>query len=413
LLNNNYFISLFVLDCCSFTSSQFDTKMFFCKRLLTENPRNAAKYVLPMLEGKPRTNAILKSSLSTFRQNQLFFLEACHPKDIAFFKLIKENGKLGRGLLESFYNVAKTTVPNISFHSKDQPYLKITQKLSVNGLVIERPWKFCQLVCREGGINSLLLLLARVVELGLDDSSIAYALDIIFLTMFSSPNIYHDANHQETILLLTRILRSEICKASLHTVAVFFKHALTEPIIVFDEKRSIFQFCYESNAIVCASQLFEAVFDCWKIWSKNPSAIDHEKSTSCMEAVLKLCTILLRDEHPFRQLNVETFRRMGFVKKVSYVFKSDTENVETSNPSVVYQIVDILSAIVGSPPDLTIVRDLISMALLLHESNQTFVAHSKSNFYYLLSTPDHDITVPLSSDTTWHKSRSFAGTFIL
>ena len=92
-----------------------------------------------------------------------------------------------------------------------------------------------------------------------------------------------------------------------------------------------------------------------------------------MEAVLKACAILLRDDHPYRQFNVETFRRMGFVRKVSYVLKSDTENVETSNASVVYQIVDLLSALVGSPPDLSIVKDLMSMALLLHESNQVII----------------------------------------
>jgi hypothetical protein len=45
--------------------------------------------------------------------------------------------------------------------------------------------------------------------------------------------------------------------AGLHTVAVFFKYALTEPVIVFDSKRSIFQFCYESNAVVCEPRLLE------------------------------------------------------------------------------------------------------------------------------------------------------------
>ena len=105
-----------------------------------------------------------------------------------------------------------------------------------------------------------------------------------------------------------------------------------------------------------------------------------------MEAVLKACAVLLRDDHPYRQFNVETFRRMGFVRKVSYVLKSDTENVETSNASVVYQIVDLLSALVGSPPDLSIVKDLMSMALLLHESNQVII------FYFLQNDKrDRDI----------------------
>lgn len=155
---------------------------------------------------------------------------------------------------------------------------------------------------------------------------------------------------QEAVLLVTRILRSEICRAGLLTVTVLFKYCLTEPVIRFDERRSIFQFCYESKALICNARLFEAVFDCWKMWSKDSSSIDHEKSTNCMEAVLKSCAILLRDDHPFRQFNVEIFRKMCFVKKVAFVLKSDTENVETSNASVVFQIVDLLSSLVGSPP---------------------------------------------------------------
>ncbi len=80
-----------------------------------------------------------------------------------------------------------------------------------------------------------------------------------------------------------------------------------------------------------------------------------------MEALLKSCAILLRDDHPYRELNVQAFRRMNFIKKVSYVLKSDTENVETSNASVVFQIVDLLSALVGSPADLGVVQDLVSI----------------------------------------------------
>lgn len=43
------------------------------------------------------------------------------------------------------------------------------------------------------------------------------------------------------ILLITRILRSEICKAGLHTVSTMIKHSVTEPLIFYDEKRCVFQ----------------------------------------------------------------------------------------------------------------------------------------------------------------------------
>ena len=183
---NLYFIAF--SDICDFTASQIDSKAFFFKRLLTENPKNGVKLVLPMLEGRSKDNPVLKSSLATLRQHLLFVFEAISPDKLIFYQPIKNvSSRSGSSLLDTLYNVAKSS-PQVAATLnplRDPPDI-LPRKLVKTGLCLvnwfelEKRWTFANLVSREGGIQSLLLLLGRVVELGSPDSGIALALDIIF-----------------------------------------------------------------------------------------------------------------------------------------------------------------------------------------------------------------------------------------
>ena len=179
---------MYFSDICDLTGSQIDAKAFFFKRILTENPKNGVKLVLPMLEGKSKDNPTLKSALATLRLHLLFVFEATNHDQAVFFRPIKNlHARSGTSLLDTLYNVAKSS-PQVSATLnlvRDPPDI-LPRKLVKTGLCdenwfeLEQPWKFGNLVSREGGMQSLLLLLGRVVELGCGDSGIALALDIIF-----------------------------------------------------------------------------------------------------------------------------------------------------------------------------------------------------------------------------------------
>merc|ERR1719447_312752 len=46
--------------------------------------------------------------------------------------------------------------------------------------------------------------------------------------------------------------------------------------------------------------------------------------------------------------------------------------------------IDIFSALVGSPPDLTVINALIQVALFLMESTSSYIQHSRNSFYFAL-----------------------------
>jgi hypothetical protein len=141
-----------------------------------------------MLEGKSKDNPALKSALATLRQHLLFVFEATNPDQLIFSRPIKiGKERSGSSLLDTLYSVAKSS-PHVSATLnlvRDPPEI-LPRKLVETGLCednwfeVEQPWKFGNLVSREGGIQSLLLLLGRVVEMGCGDACIALSLDIIF-----------------------------------------------------------------------------------------------------------------------------------------------------------------------------------------------------------------------------------------
>ena len=152
IISHTFFLkSFFNVDCVDFTMSQVDNKSFFFKRLITENPRNGVKHILPMMEGKTKNNQFLKSSLTTLRQFQLFVFQASSPDEIMFFRPIKtkETGRSGASLLDTLYNVAKaSTPPSTPRHQPARDLPDVVRRRAVEHsnveFKIERPWKFCQ-----------------------------------------------------------------------------------------------------------------------------------------------------------------------------------------------------------------------------------------------------------------------------
>lgn len=129
-----------------------------------------------------------------------------------FVKINRESSRNGLSIFESWYNVASKSSPSsIPATTRELPdeiesicsgysfifslCCKNINRLSrsylncPDGFLVERPWQFWQLVSSEGGVCSLLLLLARTVELGCEDFEISVGLDICFKTMLSSPNV--------------------------------------------------------------------------------------------------------------------------------------------------------------------------------------------------------------------------------
>ena len=143
---------LTLLDCVDFTSCNYDTKSFFFKRILTENPRNGVKNVLPMMD--TGNGGLLKSSLDSLRQHLLVVFEAKNRREVAVYKVQKENSKSAvGGIFDTLYNVAKSTTSGSSSTTtaaKDPPeFVRCNPEEASAGIELVKPWKFSSLVLKE------------------------------------------------------------------------------------------------------------------------------------------------------------------------------------------------------------------------------------------------------------------------
>jgi len=138
-----------ISDCCDFTTCPYDAKSVFFKRLLTENPRDGAKNVLPIME---KNSNVLKTSLATLTQHLHLVFEAKNFQEISFYKIQKENSKsVSGGIFDTLYNVAKsTTASSASSYCKDQAeVIRCNPDEKLLELRLEKPWKFSNLVMSE------------------------------------------------------------------------------------------------------------------------------------------------------------------------------------------------------------------------------------------------------------------------
>ncbi len=254
---------------------------------------------------------------------------------------------------------------------------------------------------------TLLLLLARVVECGADDREVSMALDMLFTTVNASEETKRDFLSSEGIGLLSRILEDDSCSLGFHSVTTILNHSCTTPILVSDggetnqgRDRELLTFNAGADAIVHSPFIFSLLVNCWKSLNR-PVTRDEAAIVDCStlrELVLESFCLLLRSgNHEFAKINTETFRHLGLARAIVYKLLEEKsfeeegggENaVKVESPSkgdfcrVAEKVVTIFGLLAGSPPNLKMLSDIMVSILLMVDSGDTFVAHSKREGFF-------------------------------
>ena len=281
-------------------------------------------------------------------------------------------------------------LPIVLIDSANDPSISVTT-----------PFRFHQVLRKDGGITLLVILLARVVEMtsskhddGLDsdkvnddgDKEVALALDTLLQVVRSSTEGNQEFYSMGGFLLLKRIFTSDKSNAGIETIKIMFKHSIS-PSLSFSVKNNLEDsnpesFFYDLDILNLM------LFDCWSLWNRkraeNPQTTISKDQISCMKFVVKTCSQMLQENNLFRSFNVAALKSLSLTKRFTYLIKSN-EGLEKGITSM---IADLMCQFVESPPSIHDLKILVQTALLLHESNLTFVAHSKSNFFFMLGEND-------------------------
>lgn len=349
-----------------------------CAAVIDEFKKNESNEEIPFLR-----LSLLASHVSSMGGNLLYYPQPDSP-----------NGP--KSLIASLLNVTQQTANN---QDKDRPEALEPPIVLPASEANETPkldlysGSWCSSVEENGGFGMLLLLLARTVEIGSSDSCLSIVLDALLTALEAANHSFiREAAFLEAFVLIKKVLSSAgERKLGLFTLKVLIDHTFTQSLLECDEKMERFSLRSNFVGIVYHHDCLNLMINCWKLWSNDR----HEKSFSATEAMLASLVAVLQDSHVYRDVNIDILRKLGLIKKLAFAMKA--ENIEEVPIShVVPSIIEIFSALVGSPPDLTVVSELMQVALFLHDSTNTYIHHAKNSFYFTLPS-----IMNASASMTW------------
>ena len=238
----------------------------------------------------------------------------------------------------------------------------------------------------------------RIVELDSPDEMVALAIDTLLTTLQSSPEARSDFVHACGFGLLASILDDAKCNLGLACLKVLFDHACTDPVLLFDEKSGgrVYRIDGGACSIIHDATLLELALKRWS--SLDAAALDPAnraslKATSCLQVALRVVLSLVSsDATGLNRKVVKACRlhRMLVHKLIEeYTFCNADERCLYKEAKTV---VGVWGNLMGAPPDVDVMRTAIALCLLLHDTGQTFVAHSKASFYFSLTAASAFLT---------------------
>ncbi|XP_047019225.1 lysosomal-trafficking regulator isoform X5 [Helicoverpa zea] len=264
-----------------------------------------------------------------------------------------------------------------------------------------------------GGPDVLLYLYARVVELEGSAAEQATALGIL-LRACRVDNRLHSMLYSDAApdMLLT-VLAAPACRVSHHLLKVILDEACSSPLLTICGDSV--QLAARTDAVLLQPELLVLLANAWRHLDTEEELTWETEQNGGRVTVrgsawaLALCCVraLLRDEHPRRAFNHTQMCRRALLDHLLRACKERFLNSECGPLDAVGSaaLVDVVRGLVGAPPLLCRLAALADFLLLMHQASDTFVTHSRANFYFLLTSETQEMSEFASSSTKRRPSK--------
>ncbi|KAL7987549.1 hypothetical protein Chor_006468, partial [Crotalus horridus] len=238
----------------------------------------------------------------------------------------------------------------------DPHYLKMLQPAEYKGL---------QGILHEiGGIGSFVFLFARVVEISSCEETQALALKIILVLTKHNQQRIHELENCNGYSMIHQTLLEGCCNEKM----------------IHQDENGQFMLDMESRAIIQDVKLLEELLFDWKIWSKAQQGV--------WKTLLSALETLIQDNHWQQLFNIKQLLKARVVHhflQTCQVLQEHKEEHFTSIPSdVCTSFVKIIEEVLGSPPDLELLRLIFNFLVAVHPATNTYVCHNPRDFYFSL-----------------------------
>uniref|UniRef100_A0A6Q2XC54 Lysosomal trafficking regulator n=1 Tax=Esox lucius TaxID=8010 RepID=A0A6Q2XC54_ESOLU len=278
---------------------------------------------------------------------------------------------------------AKTTVSQRPFSSREvQSAVLETHVLRT--MTPAEPKGLQNVIHNIGGTGAFVFLFARAVELSVNEQTQALALQVLLLLSKHNQHRINEMDCYHGYSMIHQVLIKSKCIVGYHILKTLLDGCCSGPVLTLRENGQ-FRLDTESTAVIQDIKLLSDILLDWKIWAKAQSGV--------WEMLLAALEVLIRVHHPWQVFNIKQFLRAQVVHRfllTCQVLQEHRDQHLTSIPQeVCLSFVKIIQEVLGSPPDLDLLRLVYNFLLAVHPPTNTYVCHTPTSFYFSLHIGKH------------------------
>ncbi|KAI4812815.1 hypothetical protein KUCAC02_024182, partial [Chaenocephalus aceratus] len=273
---------------------------------------------------------------------------------------------------------AKTVVTQRPFSSKEVQSVSLEPN-SLRALLPTETHGLQSVLHKIGGTGNFVFLFAQTVELSDCEKTQALALrGLLSLSKFNQHRI-HEMDCYHGYSMIHQVLIKSKCIVGYHMLKTLLDGCFSAPILILGDDGQ-FRLDTESLAVVQDIGLLSDILLDWKIWAKAECGV--------WETLLAALEILIRVHHPHQVFNIRQFLKADIVHRfllTCQVLQEHRDEHLTAIPQeVCLSFVKIIQEVLGSPPDMDLLKLIYNFLLAVHPPTNTYVCHTPSSFYFFL-----------------------------
>jgi len=235
-----------------------------------------------------------------------------------------------------------------------------------------------------GGLSTMLFLFARTVELTEDPETQSSALYIFLKNAYSNNYLYAEFEQKNLFNLVAHVFKHGNCyrgpgmlKAILDVIyggTMFHKRSKSDDYSI-----------NENNELnICNGSLLIKLMTHFNIFQTSDRT-----ETKTLNLFFKSIITTVRENHPYKNANLQCLRDHGFYEKLITFCKihlASTANSMKVNSATAFILVELIKMLTRNPPTMWSIKEIQKLLMLLHHPSDSFVTHDRSKFNFILSS---------------------------
>ncbi|KAM4729225.1 lysosomal-trafficking regulator isoform 1-T1 [Anableps anableps] len=273
---------------------------------------------------------------------------------------------------------AKTVVTQRPFSSKEVQSISLDAN-AFRSLLPTETHGLQSVLHKIGGTGNFVFLFAQTVELSDCEKTQALALRVLLSLCKHNQHRIREMDCYHGYSMIHQLLIKSKCIVGYHMLKTLLDGCCSGSVLILGDDGQC-RLNSESVAVVQDIRLLSDILLDWKIWAKAEYGV--------WETLLAALEILIRVHHPHQVYNIRQFLNAEVVHRfllTCQVLQEHRDDYLTAIPQeVCLSFIKIIQEVLGSPPDIDLLKLICNFLLAVHPPTNTYVCHTPSSFYFSL-----------------------------